>query len=238
MNTSAFSGRASGATALLVGSTGLVGGHLLSLLAQDDSVAQVRALVRRPLTLEHLLPKPAPAGLDTAKVDLPVADFEQLAAHPSWFAVDRVFCALGTTMKQAGSQAAFRRVDFDYPLQVARLAKAQGARHFLLVSAAGAQPRSPVFYSRVKGELEEALRALDFESLTIARPSVLVGERQDIRLGETIALRLGFLTPARYKPVQAWQVAQGLVRAGREGRPGVRLLDNIALRRLKSGDMG
>lgn len=225
-------------TVLLAGATGLVGQQLLRLLAQDDGIGHVRALMRRPATLAQWLPAPLTARLAPGKVSLPVVDFDQLATHSELFRADWVFCALGTTIRQAGSQAAFRKVDFDYPLQVARLARAQGAQRFLLVSAVGASARSRVFYSRVKGELEDAVRALGFESVTFAQPSTLIGDRADVRPGERLALKLGFLTPAAYKPVHDWQVAQGLWRAAHEGRPGVHTLDNISMRRQKQPQMG
>lgn len=207
-------------TALLVGATGLVGAQCLRLLTQDAAVGAVRVLVRRPLQV------------NAAKVEVCVADFERLETHAEWLQADWVFCALGTTIRRAGSQAAFRQVDFDYPLQVAQLAKAQGAKRFLLVSALGADARSRVFYSRVKGELEEAIAAIGFESVTFARPSLLAGEREEIRLGERLGLKFGWLMPERYRPVQAAQVAQGLVEAAKRGRPGVHGLNNIELRRL------
>ena len=225
-------------TVLLAGATGLVGQQLLRLLAQDEGVHHVRALVRRATPLSKLLPAPICARLAPDKVSLPVVDFDRLGQQPELFRADWVFCALGTTIRQAGSQAAFRRVDFDYPLQVARLARAQGARRFLLVSAVGASARSRVFYSRVKGELEDAVRALGFESVTFAQPSTLIGDRADVRPGELLALKLSFLTPGAYKPVHDWQVAQGLLRAAHEGRAGVQVLDNISMRREKQREMG
>jgi uncharacterized protein YbjT (DUF2867 family) len=207
--------------ALLVGATGLVGQQCLQLLAQDPAVGRVRALVRRPLSV------------DSAKVQVCVADFDRLETHADWLAADWVFCALGTTIAKAGSRAAFRQVDFDYPLQVAQLAKAQGAKRFLLVSALGANAKSRVFYSRVKGELEEAIAALGFESVTFARPSLLAGERAEVRLGERLGLKLGWLMPERYRPVQARQVAQGLLNAAKTAMPGVHGLSNTDLRRLR-----
>jgi len=153
-----------------------------------------------------------------------------LEEHSDWFEVDWVFCALGTTMRQAGSQDAFRRVDFDYPLSVARTARAAGARHFLLVSAAGADAHSKVFYNRVKGELEEAVRQLGYPSFTIARPSLLLGERSPPRVGEEFAKRLAWLFPPKWKPVQASQVASALLRSAQADEPGVKVLDNTALR--------
>ncbi|RZL03602.1 MAG: NAD-dependent epimerase/dehydratase family protein [Rubrivivax sp.] len=207
-------------TALLVGATGLVGQQCLRLLTQDPAVGALRVLVRRP----------GPVG--SAKVQVGVVDFDRLEAHADWLQADWVFCALGTTIRKVGSQAAFRQVDFDYPLQVAQLAKAQGAKRFLLVSALGADARSRVFYSRVKGELEEAIAAIGFESVTFARPSLLAGDRDEVRLGERLGLTFGWLLPERYRPVQASQVAQGLVEAAKAGRPGVHGLNNIELRRL------
>lgn len=225
-------------TVLLAGATGLVGQQLLRLLAQDERVRHVRALVRRATPLTKLLPVPICARLAPDKVSLPVVDFDRLAQQPELFQADWVFCALGTTIRQAGSEAAFRQVDFDYPLQVARLARAQGAQRCLLVSAVGANARSRVFYSRVKGDLEDAVRALGFESVTFAQPSTLIGDRADVRPGERLALKLGFLTPGAYKPVHDWQVAQGLWQAAHQGRPGVHVLDNISMRHEKQREMG
>jgi uncharacterized protein YbjT (DUF2867 family) len=207
-------------SALVAGATGLVGGYCLRLLAQDDGVAQVRALVRRPL----------PPGIAGARVQECRTGFDQLTGHPDWFKVDWVFCALGTTIRKAGSREVFRRVDYDYPLTIARLAREQGASHCLLVSALGADPRSPVFYYRIKGELEEAVRALGYPSLTIARPSLLLGERQERRLGEDVGKRLGWLLPPAWRPVRASQVAAALVRAAHAPVFGVRILENAVLR--------
>jgi uncharacterized protein YbjT (DUF2867 family) len=205
---------------LLAGATGLVGSEILRKLAEDDDVEEVRALVRRPLGNAVVPPK----------ARLLVGEFDRLDANPDWFRVDQVFCALGTTIRRAGSQTAFRVVDFEYPATIARLARSGGARQFLLVSAVGADARSRVFYSRVKGELEDALRALDYPALTIARPSVLLGSRTELRVGELVMKRLGFLLPAAWKPVEARQVAAALVRAARAAAPGIEILDNAALR--------
>jgi uncharacterized protein YbjT (DUF2867 family) len=211
---------------LVLGATGLVGCEIVEGLVADESVAEVRALVRR--SLERWAP--------TVKLRELIADFDTLDAHPEWFRVDQVFCALGTTIRKAGSREAFRRVDFDYAFAVARLAHAQGARHFLLVSAVGADARSRIFYSRVKGELEDAVRAVGYTSVTIARPSVLVGARAELRVGELVMKQLAPLFPAAWKPVQARQVASALVRAARGERPGVEILANAALRK-EPGDL-
>jgi len=200
---------------MVLGATGLVGRECLRLLLDDPSVARVVALVRRPLS------DSAPA-----KLRVEVVDFDRLALRGDLFAVDQIFCALGTTIKQAGSQAAFRRVDLEYPLAAAKLGVEHGAQDFLLVSALGASAGSRIFYNRVKGELEDALRTLPYRSVTIVRPSLLVGERSEVRLGEKIARRVGWLAPGKYKPVLASDVAAALVNAARAHAPGRHVIES------------
>jgi uncharacterized protein YbjT (DUF2867 family) len=132
-------------------------------------------------------------------------------------------------MRQAGWAEDFRRVDFGYPVGLARAALARGVRHFLLVTALGASPGSR-FYNRVKGEVEAAVTALGFRSLTIGRPSLLLGPRSEPPLGEQLGKVLGFLSPPRWKPVHAAQVARALVEAAKRDLPGVRILENRELR--------
>jgi uncharacterized protein YbjT (DUF2867 family) len=206
--------------ALVAGGTGLVGRELLRLLAAEPGIAEIRALVRRPLILRQ-----------DSKVRECRTELDRLDAHPEWFqGVDAAFCALGTTIKKAGSQDAFRRVDFDFPLAVAKAARAADVPHFLLVSALGASARSKVFYNRVKGELEDAIRELGFPSVTIARPSVLLGDREESRPGEELAKKIGWLVPGKWRPVEASSVAAGLVRAMRDRQAGLEILENAALR--------
>jgi uncharacterized protein YbjT (DUF2867 family) len=228
MNDAAISGSsmAGGRAVLLVGATGLVGSVCLRLLMADPTVARVRTLTRRPL-------QRVPAVWnEQGKLEQRVVDFDNLESHPTWMACNQVICALGTTMRQAGSGAAFRRVDHDYVLDVARLALAQGASHFLVVSSMGADAQSANFYYRVKGELEDDLKALDYPSLTIARPSLLLGERAEWRWGEELGKRLGVLLPPRWRPIDAEQVAAALVQASRLPDIGVRLLENAQLRKM------
>jgi len=205
--------------ALLAGATGLVGQKILHLLSRDPMIAEVRALVRRPIPEQDKGPR----------VRECIADFDQLQEHLDWFKTDLVFCALGTTIGKAGSQAAFRRVDFGYPLLIAKLAYAQSASHFLLVSALGTDPHSRIFYNRVKGELEEAVLAVGYASVTIARPSLLLGNRRERRLGEGIAQRISWMLPSPWRGVQASQVAAALVHAAHEKKPGMEILDNKSL---------
>lgn len=193
-------------TALVAGATGLVGRAILQGLLADPSVASVHVLARRAPALDH------------PKLRLQLVDFTALPALP---AVDEAYLALGTTIKVAGSQAAFRAVDFEANLAVARAAQAAGARRVGLVSAMGADARSSIFYNRVKGELEDALARLPFEALVVARPSLLVGDRsvlgQPERRGEKIGLRvsrwIGPLIPANLRPIRAEDVARALLRS-------------------------
>ncbi|MBI3349915.1 MAG: hypothetical protein HY020_22225 [Burkholderiales bacterium] len=208
----------------VAGGSGLVGRELLALLRDEP----VLALVRRPLA-----GLPASATRREAIVDL-------LALPATLPAPRRVFIALGTTMAQAGSQAAFRAVDFDAVLVVARAARAAGATQCAVVSALGADARSAVFYNRVKGEAEEALTALGFERLVIARPSLLDGERDSLaqprRSGEAWTLRLtrpvAGLIPARWRPIAPQRVARALQLALAQPGPAVQVLESGAMQSL------
>ena len=158
-----------------------------------------------------------------------IVNFDDLASHASLFAVDQIICCLGTTLRKTPSREIYRTIDYQYPLTAARLGIANGATHYLVVSAVSANSRSRIFYNRLKGELEDSLRSLGYRSLTIARPSVLVGDRSEPRLSEKIAWKLSLLTPRRYKPVKAEKVARALVNAAREDVPGVRIIHNDEL---------
>lgn len=205
--------------ALLVGGSGLVGRALLERLLAEPGYDEVHALLRRPIA-----GWPQHAKLRTQQVDF--------AALPQLATTDDAFIALGTTIKQAGSQAAFRAVDFDAVLASARAARAAGAKALFLVSAMGADPKSTLFYNRVKGEAEQAVQDLGFERMVIARPSLLLGDRaalgQPARAGEGVAARLlqplAGLLPRAVRPIAATAVAQALVQAAREPQTGLRVL--------------
>ena len=211
-------------TALVAGATGLVGREILHGLLADPSVALVHALVRRPPGEEH------------RKLRMHVVDFARLPPLP---AVDDAYLALGTTIKAAGSQPAFRAVDFDANLAVAVAAQVAGARRLGLVSAMGADARSRVFYNRVKGELEEALRGLGFEGLVIARPSLLLGDREALgqpqrrgeRWGKVAGRALRPLIPANYRPIEARAVARALLHTVPVAR-GIQVLESGDMQRM------
>ena len=203
---------------LLAGATGLTGEHLLDRLLNEPTVARVLAPSRRPLAAHPHL-------------ENPVGELAALLPHLSGN-VDIAFCCLGTTIKQAGSEAAFRAVDHDLVLAFAERARALGARHLLVISALGADPRSSVFYNRVKGETEEALQAMGWPQLTIVRPSLLLGPRREFRLGERLAAPLMRWIPGKYRGIEAAVLARALWRLALEEGEGTRIVESDELRRL------
>jgi uncharacterized protein YbjT (DUF2867 family) len=210
---------------LLAGATGLIGHELVQLLLAQEPAPALHALVRR-------LPQRPDKRVHWLQVD-----FSRLPALP---AADEAYCCLGTTIKQAGSQAAFRAVDFDAVLAFAAAARKAGATRFGVVSALGASAHSPTFYNRVKGEMEAAVGALGFDSVVIARPSLLAGDRaalgQPLRSGEQLALWLtgpiSRLIPRGVRPINARSVARGMMRALGQQQPGVRIVESGELQVL------
>ncbi len=198
---------------LVLGATGLVGRELVNLLLREPSVLSVVALVRRAAEFPH-----------HPKLAVETADFERLEQHRDAFRVDQIFCALGTTIRQARTQERFRRIDHDYPVAAAELGRRQGATHYLLVSAMGSNPASRIFYNRVKGETERDITRIGYQSVTIARPSLLVGPRAKPRLGERLGHLLGILAPASIRPIAAIDVAAALTLSARASRLGVQIL--------------
>ena len=189
-------------TAFVYGATGLVGQTLLRLLLDDSDYTQVHVLARRSV-----------AGLtDHSKVSLIVSDFDAFIASGRVPAVDHVFSALGTTIKVAGSREAFRKVDFEYVVEVAKMASNSGVSRFVLVSALGADRKSFFFYNRVKGEVESAVSEIGFESTVILRPSLIVGEREQVRRTEQIWESVLKFVPKNYRPVQALDIAACMIR--------------------------
>ena len=197
--------------ALIAGSTGLIGGYCLQALLNDPRYSEIIALVRKPLLKTH------------RKLKTVISKFENLDHELSNIQADDVYCCMGTTIKKAGSQEDFRQVDFSLVVSIAEQMRKQGAEQFLVISSMGADPNSKVFYNRVKGEMEQAIQQLEYPYIRIIRPSLLLGPREEFRLGEKIGV---MLTPVlkpflkgslkKYRPVQAESVAQFMVKVAHE----------------------
>jgi len=203
-------------TAILAGATGLVGGECLRRLLASPRYERVIVVTRRKLA-------------DVAaerKLRQVVTEFENLGEVRDRLRGDHVYCALGTTIRKAGSQERFRAVDYEYPLRLAQLTRKNGARHFSIVSALGASRSSPFFYSRVKGEAEEGLRQLGWPSLAIVRPSVIAGDRAEPRPLERLSEHLLRFAPATWRPVPAGDIAAAMVVLALRERPGVTVLES------------
>ena len=204
-------------TAALIGSTGLIGGHLLDLLLKDESYQSVRLLVRREVPANH------------PKVKVVILDFDDEKAFKEGIAgCDTVFVAVGTTQKKVkGDKTAYRKVDYDIPVNAARFSAEAGCKNFLLVSSVGADSKSSNFYLKLKGEVEDKVDSFNIPYISIFRPSMLLGNRQESRPMETIAQviskPLSVLFPSKYKPIAAADVARAMVTACRQNNPGFRI---------------
>ncbi len=208
-------------TAIVIGSTGLTGGYLLAELAANPTYSKIIVLVRKA------------SQQNNPKIEELVVDFNKLADFKNKIIGDDVYCTIGTTIKKAGSQEAFSKVDLEYPLSIAKVAKENGAKHFLLMSSLGANAASGNFYLKTKGTLENNLRDLNFDSLSIFRPSILLGPRSEFRLGEKIGiffmrlfsfLLLGSLK--KYRPIHVKQVAHAMVKAGQDEEKGLKIFES------------
>lgn len=208
-------------TALLAGPTGLTGKHCLEYLLECGEYSLITALTRKKLDIEN------------KKLKQLITDFTNLEDALKEVQVDDVYCCLGTTMKTAGSKEAFFKVDFEYPLQIASFLKQNGANCFNLVSAIGASKSSNVFYSKVKGEVEQAIMKLNYHKLNILRPSILDGNRKESRPGEKAGLLMAkILSPImigplkKYRPVKAEAVAYALVYYSINAPDGVNIIES------------
>jgi len=206
---------------LLIGATGLVGHQVLMRALEDPRVEAVIAPTRRPLAVTH------------HKLTAPVVRFDDLPEDADWWHADAAICTLGTTIGKAGSQEAFRKVDHDYPLAVARLARAHGTPRFAVVSAMSANRNSLFFYSRVKGEVEADLAALAFPSLTFVRPGLIGGDRAERRAGEHAALlilkRLAPVLPKAWRINPADRIAEALLDAALDDWTGTRTIGSAEM---------
>ncbi len=206
---------------LLAGATGLVGGHLLDYLLSNDEITQIHAIGRRDIRIEN------------HKFVSHVVDFDKLSGDESYFNVDTVFCCLGTTIKKAGSKQAFKKVDLEYPLKLARLTQNAGASCFSIITAIGSDPDSRFFYNRVKGNVEYELKNMKFERLHIHRPAGIMGERKENRPGESFfngllgALSFVLFGPLRkIRPVEAKMIAKVMLDKTLDPEKGLRIVSS------------
>ncbi len=207
---------------LILGATGAVGGQVLELALADSSIGLVVAPTRKPLPLHN-------------KLENVVVNFDRIDANAPWLAVDAVICALGTTIKIAGSQAAFSKIDFDLPVQFAQLTRAKGARRYCLNSSLGASA-SGNFYLKTKAAAESGISAIGFDSVTLVRPSLIDTTREQARPGEQLGLfvarLLNPIIPKQYRPVPALTIARALLNAAKHGAAGVHIIESRALQDL------
>jgi uncharacterized protein YbjT (DUF2867 family) len=206
--------------AVIAGATGLIGRELVHLLLHDIRYEEVYILVRTKTPLDH------------PKLTQVVTDFSNLEGIADYLNLADVFCALGTTIKIAKTQEAFRKVDYEYPLQLAQLAQTHAANQFLVVTAMGANAHSRIFYSKVKGQLENSLRLLGLAALHIFHPSLLLGDRKEVRSGERIGSILSkglnvFLVGSlsKYKPIHVNTVARGMIQAAQQEAIGTQVYE-------------
>ncbi|NOU96571.1 NAD-dependent epimerase/dehydratase family protein [Paenibacillus sp. LMG 31456] len=217
-----------GHTAVIAGATGLIGGELIRCLLEDPFYDRVVALVRKETSWTH------------EKLVQVVTDYDELeAVVKDYLPGSYVFCCLGTTIKKAGSKEQFRKVDYEYPMLLGKLAFQYGAVDYLIVTAMGANAGSAIFYNQVKGEIEEGLGKLRLPSLQIFRPSLLLGDRQEVRLGERFGAAVSrVITPImigglrKYKPIKAETVAKAMLKSSKNSNKGTRIYESNQIEEL------
>lgn len=214
-------------TAILLGASGLVGGLLLDILLDCGIYKQVVIFVRKPLLKEH------------PRLVQHTIDFDQVETYKDLIIGDDLFCCLGTTIKKAGSQEAFRKVDYEYPVNFAKIAKDAEIKQYLIITAIGANAQSSVFYTRTKGECEETISELGLNSLKIFRPSLLLGNREEFRLGEKIStygikiLSIFMISKwKKYRAIEAWQVAKAMMLAAQKPSTGIEIYESDQIQKL------
>lgn len=216
-----------GKTALIVGSSGLVGGYCLEYLLQEPAYKKVIALVRTPL-------------LETnPKLEQHVIDFDKLEDYNHIIKCDDIYCCLGTTVLKSPKKADYIKVDFTYPVTIAKIAKANGAEQYSVISALSADPKSLLFYSRIKGQMENAITALGFKSVQVFRPSYLIGKRQEFRPIEKMGVWvLRILSPfllgplRKFRAIEAKAVAYAMVKMSVAERQGIHIWQSDEIQRI------
>ncbi len=209
---------------MCIGATGLVGRQLVAELCKDDAFHVIHTLARRPIPFGELP--------GSSKIKSYVINFDELA-KTRWPVCQIFYCCLGTTIRAAGSQTAFRRINRDYVVDAACCARQSGAKRLVVVSAMGANPRSRVFYNRIKGEMEAAVSTLGFDAVIIVRPSLLAGERAEHRTGERFAMSVlkfaPILLPQKYRLISAVDVARAMADAAKEEVSGLEIIESDRL---------
>jgi uncharacterized protein YbjT (DUF2867 family) len=204
-------------TAVVLGATGLIGSHLLEQLLADDSFSTIRILVRKPISVQH------------PKLQTVITDFSNYEQYQKNLGKGNcIFCCIGTTNANVkGDKAEYRKIDFDIPVNAARFGKEAGFQQFLIVTAASASSNSRIFYNRIKGEVEEVITTFNYPSFHIFRPSFLLGNRAEQRMGErifkSIFKAIAFLLPSSMKPVEAADVAKAMIATAKKGKAGMNI---------------
>lgn len=204
-------------TATLIGATGLIGSQLLDLLQDESVFSEIKILVRRPVKI------------DNPKVKVSIIDFSDEESFQSEISGSSVvFCTVGTTNKKTkGDKNEYRKIDYNIPVNAAKLSLETGCEQFILVSSYGANSKSNNFYTRLKGEVEDTISSLNIPSLSIFRPSILLGKRQEFRFGEIIAILLmnsiSFLLPTKIRPIKAYDVARSMLEASKADTKGTKI---------------
>ncbi|MEK2644741.1 oxidoreductase [Bdellovibrio sp. BCCA] len=211
----------------MVGATGLVGHELLLILAHLEQVTKVKAISRSPM------------GKIPPHTENIILNFDKLKDHPDALKAQIFICCLGTTIKKAGSQEAFRKVDYKYVLEFAKLAEQVKAQKFIVISAMGADANSSVFYNRVKGEMEKSLRELKIPQIEIFRPSLILGERKEQRSGEGVAQKLSsYINPLlvgplrKYRAIKATDIAKAMAIAALNFQPGFHIYQSDQIQHI------
>ncbi|WP_078381273.1 oxidoreductase [Sutcliffiella halmapala] len=218
-----------GRTALILGSSGLIGSHLTEQLLKNPDYKRITVLVRKPTNKEHL------------KLQEVVVDFDDLVNFREYFQVDEMYICLGTTRKKAGSKANFKKVDYDYGVEATHIAKEQGVKKLAVVSAIGSNSKSRFFYNQVKGKMEEAVAEVDISATYLFRPSLLLGEREEVRTGEKVGELLGkMIQPLlkgrleKYQSIEGKTVAKAMIAFMKKSRSGVHIVESNLIQKIGS----
>ena len=214
-------------TALVIGSTGLIGSQLLQLLLESDDYVKVIAFTKRDIGIKH------------SKLIQHIIDFDKPETYSELIVGDDFFCTIGTTIKNAGSQQAFRKVDFEYPKQFATFALLNKVKQFLIISSLGADATSGNFYLKTKGEIQNFLKDCAFESVSILQPSILLGDRKEFRFGEKVGGFLMKMLPflflgnlKKYRPIESKTVAKALLRIAQKNNIGFKIYESDLIQKI------